>query len=171
MEVSIIDPTLGGLPLPGKCYYCGGATKEKYLDTGIQIEFYGALIICEECMSFLASKMNYITPNIADELKVDNEALKLELADQKLKFMALEQALNSLKVSGHLDDVNRDNFISLDSISGLDFSQDSDASVEAIQRGEEGMENREGNSVEPSDEQGLADVPAINSQSDSLNWK
>lgn len=42
---------------PGKCLECGsGGRDRKYADTGLSVEFYGVVYLCELCLADWASK-------------------------------------------------------------------------------------------------------------------
>lgn len=94
--------------LPGQCVYCGGASKERYLDTGLSYEFYGVVYICVECFSGLASHFDFISPELYLDLKSKYDRLLREHEENTLKLIAMHQAVNALKVAGLSDESTSD---------------------------------------------------------------
>lgn len=83
--------------LPGKCGGCGKAKWEQgFIDTGLQFDFYGALIFCGECVLDMASKFGFITPEAADHLRSQIEALQTETVTQREALLGLEDAVDGL---------------------------------------------------------------------------
>lgn len=149
-QVQIVDTPLA---MPGSCRYCGGASKKCYLDTGLQFDFEGAVYICDECFGFMADLFGYITPDRANDLKENAKRLTHQVEELEIKNMALQQAINSMKVGGYDE---------RDSVSDSDASDDpvihpSDPSfVESLQVGENGPDESlpEGTSEEGRDSDG-----------------
>jgi len=50
----------GLLALPAKCAVCGGVNKEFYVDFGLQIEFFGAIYFCNECMNAAGARVGLV---------------------------------------------------------------------------------------------------------------
>jgi hypothetical protein len=87
-NVQVVDNLLA---LPAKCYHCGTSEPDRgpWLDTGIEIEYYGVVYYCTLCMNFIADTMGYVTPEVADELKLQ----VLQLSGEKL---SLQRRVNAL---------------------------------------------------------------------------
>lgn len=46
---------------PSHCYLCGTCNeKRKYVDFGMQVEFYGAVYFCNECFANAATAVDYV---------------------------------------------------------------------------------------------------------------
>ena len=85
--------------LPGKCGQCGKAKDNLgFIDTGLQFDFYGALIFCSECVLDMASKFGYINMETADNLKSRVAALEEENMRQRAALLGLEEALDGLQL-------------------------------------------------------------------------
>jgi hypothetical protein len=84
--------------LPGCCFICHSSNRNAYVDTGINIEYEGAIFICDTCMSEMAGLLNFLSPDTHNDVK---EKYKVLLA-------AYEQLLISFKRMG----VNIDNISS-----------------------------------------------------------
>lgn len=122
MEVAVLDSPQAA---PARCYYCGGSSKSSYLDTGIQIEFYGALYFCNECMEFLSQKMGYINPDYAKDLEAKNLYLIHENEELKRKLDSLLNAFKELQGVIQVD-LDTDSFLNnpLNNYFGLSESSD-----------------------------------------------
>lgn len=159
MEVRIIPHPQA---LPGQCYYCGSATREWYLDTGIQMEFYGAVIFCNECMNNMMEISGYASRDTVSKLCEENREIKALKELYENKAIALEQAINALKVAGY-----GTNNLDIDGPSLSDYgsvlSSDSSPSKD-IPDGERQLEfGEEGPSEQDSDE-GVADLSSSDSE-------
>jgi len=85
---------------PGKCAVCGysasgenePSNRRQYLDFGMELDFYGAVVICTECLTEVAVGMGYIVPEEADRLTAESERVKAENA----KLGAAVEVVNGL---------------------------------------------------------------------------
>lgn len=74
--------------LPGKCAVCGYSAsgenepsdRRQYIDFGMDLDFYGAVVICTVCMIEVAEGLGYILPERADEIITESERVKAENA-------------------------------------------------------------------------------------------
>lgn len=158
MEVQVIE-FAENLALPGKCYHCGYAGNDRrYIDMGVQIEFYGAQIYCELCMSHYCNLLGFMSPEIANDLREENVKLTNNLDRLQFKYDAILQGLNSLKVAEVIDVTIVDN--SRDSESSLDlvFPDNSEFVAEVLSEREESVELGETGSSESGSIEGLADL-------------
>lgn len=48
---------------------CGSATRQRYIDTGLQFEFYGAVFICDLCLGEMARLLGFLEPDNVQALK------------------------------------------------------------------------------------------------------
>lgn len=170
MEISVLENPVA---LPGKCYYCGGVSKNHYIDTGIQIEFYGALYICNECFVTLADKMGYLNKNdvknLLDEVSQlrDHNDLLLSTVD------SLQDALNSAtkeKVSAARvnSDFHSSGRITYSDISNVEIHQQVDGGTQST---EGSLGEGEGEPPEQSDVENLARVRERTNQQRKSNFK
>lgn len=168
MEIQILDFPVAN---PGKCYYCGGVDKEQYLDTGIQIEFYGALYICNECFRAIANKMNYISPLQHVDLQDKVESLTQDREALEFKLMALEQALNSLKAAG-FHDPDSDSVSNNKLVHPSNRVSDPALPFESVSEGEGNVESEGDGTSESLDESGLADIlDSVSSDDEPFSFK
>lgn len=66
--------------LPGQCVMpaCGSASRSRYLDTGLQFEFYGAVYLCDLCLGEMARLFGFLEPEYVQELKDKLEAAETD---------------------------------------------------------------------------------------------
>jgi hypothetical protein len=86
--------------LPGQCYFCGSASKEKYLDFGTSQEFYGALYGCNECMFAAAKLLGFLSPIEVETLVREHRERSEALSILQIQHQALEEAMQNLVVAG-----------------------------------------------------------------------
>lgn len=87
------------------CYLCNGGQRtradgrlDRFIDTGIVIEFEGGLVMCETCVTFLGKRLGLLTPE-------DVESLTRELVEvvdarvaAELRIVELERKIEALRV-------------------------------------------------------------------------
>ncbi len=67
--------------LPSKCAICGSGpeTERKFVDFGLQLDYYGAVYFCSLCMCNVAELLGYVTPAkynaTAEELFAQNNSV------------------------------------------------------------------------------------------------
>lgn len=111
----------GELPAPGNCILCGsGAPERKYVFLGIHLDFLGALLLCDLCLTQSAEKIGCMAPSIAEMLHVQSQQLARDLAESQ----RLNEALNDRLT--HYDAILGNLNPSAASISGS-LSDDSDS--------------------------------------------
>lgn len=88
---------------PGTCYKCGSPSKGKYLDFETSIEFYGAFILCHECLGAAAVLLGMVTEDVAAVLKKDIQELIEKNLTLEVEILALRNTVQSLAVAnfGH----------------------------------------------------------------------
>lgn len=104
-RVQVLDVPIAA---PGNCSMCGsvGGDGRKFLDYGKQLDWYGAVYFCSECIKEFASAVDYIAKAAFDGLYKDYQ--KLEVAYDKLvkRNQVMENALrNVLGKSDSSDDL------------------------------------------------------------------
>lgn len=106
---------------PGKCANCGASKNDgrRYVDFGLHVEFYGAVMLCGECLKDIARTMG-LFEDLEDQLKASLEQTQRAVDLQKSGEILLHKMLQ----------VNKEfeNFVNLHSL-GNDSSINSSASV------------------------------------------
>lgn len=86
--------------LPGTCIFCPGSVRDRFVDTGIQVEWYGAIIICEQCVTSMGQQFGMVTRGQVSNL----EAIMLEKVDEifslQTQLATLEGVRNALAAGG-----------------------------------------------------------------------
>ena len=83
---------------PGKCVVCGytggdtGGTR-MFIDIGLDIDFYGVVYFCTDCMDSTAEILGYITPSRAEQLETANAQMSLRIGELEI----VEAKLNELR--------------------------------------------------------------------------
>jgi hypothetical protein len=155
MEFSIVTPQMG-LPLPGACRVCGAVDRERYLDTGYQEEYYGAVLYCNECINHFATMFGYITEDNAHQLRSKVEEYFLQNVELSNRVKLLTGAIDGMVRSGYPSDSV--DFIELDLVSLSSLTTPRSQRTES----ESGEGDREIN--ESSDDKGMDLLPANVSQ-------
>lgn len=143
------EPTLieGSPPaLPGNCYVCHSADRERWIDWKINIEFHGAFYICDECLIEVGRILGMLTP-------VDVQSLEAKLLSQEAKLQEQQEELDALrKLNDGLDAVNSyiNNHPSAD--------QPTLIPREDVLVGAGTVAEREDGPAEPSNDEGMAEL-------------
>lgn len=157
-EVQIVEQPMAQ---PAQCVYCGSPkneTRSWFLDTGLHYDGYGVVYICCECTNFLMDKMGYMSIDRANDLREANIRLARENKELEIKNLALQQAINAMKVAGFEDDQSDDNLTGSDSFSNPSELILSQIISKPVDTGQEELFDREAGSSESSNEPGLADI-------------
>lgn len=80
------------LLIPGKCSGCGAADNSdgrKFVDTGIFIDYYGAVYICVPCILQIVREVDLSLPDNLAELKIKNDYLESKNAHLRNALSAL----------------------------------------------------------------------------------
>ena len=83
------------LALPGKCIACGSA-RTPLLDTGISIDFYGAVVFCIECAKEAARAIGYSEPPVAEEV-TESPLTQEEINDHHVSISAAIDMLSDVR--------------------------------------------------------------------------
>lgn len=83
--------------LPGKCVVCytDAQGTRKFLDFGMSLDFYGAVLICEACVTNAAELFGFTPVLIDTDKELETEVLVGKLAETVQKVEALESVLRS----------------------------------------------------------------------------
>lgn len=91
---------------PGKCAMCGSQTNNdgrKYIDFGLSVPSYGALVFCSHCFAEINEHLGWYSPAVVNRLKLDWEADSVELKGVKEENERLRRALTLLDFIPSLD--------------------------------------------------------------------
>lgn len=86
------------LALPASCIFCPGSVREWYVDTQLDVEFHGALYICNKCLAEMGRLAGYTPPE-------DTEALNKKIAHLEEDNFNLSRKVDGLEraISGMVD--------------------------------------------------------------------
>lgn len=141
--------------LPAVCFKCntGQESRDWFIDFNFNMEMFGAVIICNECVVAMAHAAGMITATEATKLTNENSRLKELTEELKTTIFGLEQAIDGLRIAGSVSRVDPDVSVDL----GVDSTeQDS-------QLGESNMVADSGEIDESSDDTNLAGLSDANS--------
>lgn len=95
----------GDLPEPGNCVICGsGAPERKYVFLGIHLDFLGALLLCDLCITQTAEKIGCLAPSIAEMVHVQSQELAARVTELERTNEALNDRLTHYDVVlGHFN--------------------------------------------------------------------
>lgn len=81
--------------LPGKCSLCGdtGSDNRKFIDFGLQLDWYGAVYFCSECIKELAQAINYISLTHFESQARELSILQIKYDQLEARNKAVENAL------------------------------------------------------------------------------
>jgi hypothetical protein len=83
---------------PGVCFLngCVGDGNRKFIDFGRNIEWYGAVYICTQCIVEVVEAADYIPVAAYDVLHGEHRKLKVELDQLKAKYAPFEEAIKNV---------------------------------------------------------------------------
>lgn len=83
---------------PGVCFLngCVGDGERKFIDFGRNIEWYGAVYICTQCIIEVVEAADYIPVAAYDALHSEHRKLKVELDQLKAKYAPFEEAIKNV---------------------------------------------------------------------------
>lgn len=144
----------GGPPaLPGSCYLCSSGDRKRYIDTKINVEFHGAMYMCDLCIAEMAQKLGMATEEQVSQLNFE----VLNLRSKEQHFREEIQALKGV-IDGY-DDVRS----FLDSPSLFAESSDSsdlreEGSTDQLPEGEGSLDQGESGPSEQTDDEGMGEL-------------
>lgn len=92
--------TTSPLALPASCMLCPGSVRKLYVDTGVQIEWFGAIILCDECIKHMGRMIGMITEADRDTLVTTLAEKEDRLYELQKQLAALEGVKNALVAGG-----------------------------------------------------------------------
>lgn len=153
--------------LPGHCFKCRSSDREFFIDLMISEEFYGAVIICSECLLEMANLAGYISPDQAASMAEKYAAMGIENIELRGKLEGVEEVVATIHrvFPQHNSNGNTANDIS--GQTSLPVGEDTTETLSAGSGqtpqipvdGERELAGRTPISTEQSNEQGLANVP------------
>lgn len=137
----------GGPPaLPGSCFLCNSAERERFIDWAVQVEFHGAFYLCDLCIIEAARAIGMLTEE-------QSEVLNLKYLNAQEQVKNTQDELSAVKrlVDG-MDAVSR--YLNDDSV-----SRESDSSsTEGTQESEGGVAEREEGPAESSTDENVGEL-------------
>lgn len=79
---------------PGCCAFCGRSDDEFYIDTGLSIDYHGAVYIGASCLQQIAETAGYASQDLRSQLDTKVLDLLHELHNAKLDIAGLEHILS-----------------------------------------------------------------------------
>ncbi len=146
---------------PGKCALCGSQGNRdgrKYIDFGAQVDRYGAVIFCSECLSEICGYIGWANPEKVYGLETALKAALLEIEVLKEENVSLRAALGNLDFLRTIGSTAPESS-EADSFEGRTESSDVD-DAEGIKAGKQG-------NAKSSDVGGLADILGTTSTDNS----
>lgn len=80
---------------PGVCALCGAANKP-VIDFGKQLDWYGAVYFCQDCIREIAEAIGYVPVGPFEELHNNLRSTKIELDQLKREHEVLKRAMADL---------------------------------------------------------------------------
>lgn len=140
--------------LPGECFLCGSSKREAFLDTNINIEFHGAVYLCQTCVEEIAAYFGMASSKRTSHLEERSEHLASQVYEFQKENERLRQLVDGFTYLSEFHSTNGDTSLP-GSVSGESVSESSDDSSPA---GEEQVGVGEGAPSEQSYDEGVAEL-------------
>ncbi len=88
--------------LPSCCIMCPGSAREWFIDTGIQIEWYGAVVICKLCVVAMGQMFGMLTEVQAENVLNNRNVLQQEIFELQKKLAGLEMVERGMAAAGYV---------------------------------------------------------------------
>lgn len=82
--------------LPHKCAICGRDGNMKFLDWNLEIEYFGKVVFCEDCIREAGNQFGWLTPDQIVQVKAYIQAQHLVIEKLQLQNQELKNALDSI---------------------------------------------------------------------------
>lgn len=152
--------------LPGCCLFCNSADRSLFADCEMNIDFHGAVYICEECIKELAYKIGYISPdqNLEYQQTIANMQTEIDLlkADLGNKTVLIE----ALKVDNEHN--ARQSASSSDNSSDSPSSVDDSSSDDGAEKSKKRVATGKGKSTKSSTDEDVAGLRSGGGSTNSL---
>jgi hypothetical protein len=139
--------------LPGSCYFCGNGSREYYVDTGLSVEFHGAMYICNICATDIAHLIKFISPDEFKSIRQGKEELESINYELIKRVGVLEESLRELANAGYGTNSGGDVIRYGGAL--LETSEQSDKTISI---GADELGEGEGASSESSDDENLGEL-------------
>lgn len=161
--------------LPGECFFCGSSDRKFYLETGIDVEFVGALYIClDECVREFANVAGFLSAQQSKSLRETNVTLSLRVEEQTRKIVALERVVDELRNANSIivssDDITVDSDGS-DSANEADVSGQPDGTQEELRKGPSELSTGEGETPESSNDEGVGELRSSERSTEPIEFE
>lgn len=159
---------------PGCCFLCGSGTKPPYVDFGTSIDFYGAVVLCHECMEAAGALIGMLTADkYFNSIKMMAD-MKDQMESLQYENSALRHAIEELNFANFhsggmmvvLDSSSSYNSVSNNTGAIVSLSEDSENSDEALRDTAELLDSGTGENDESSDDKGVDELRSDESESD-----
>lgn len=159
-----MEITYSPAALPGSCFFCGSGGREFYVDTGLSVEFHGAMYICNICCEEIAKTVKFIPHSEYKALRAENEQLSELTYQLRTKLDVVEESLRGLVNAGYrYDDGNVVR-------SGGAFLEDVSIAETPVSDGAGELGTGEGTSPEQSDDEGMGELRSDDTSSDPFDF-
>ena len=157
---------------PGKCCVCGGSEKEFFVDFGFQLDFYGSVYFCNDCILEVANVLDYHGPHQWKMVKDLNEELRAENNSLRDRLETLNDLAGSVSKLGLMPPIPAGSVTTVESIEALsepeqliteEFGRDTTESVEDFVRSDYELPESDQRIDESVTESGSTDVSDANS--------
>lgn len=82
---------------PGKCAGCGGITKRRFVDFGLELDFYGVVYLClDVCFVEVANQIGFLSPEQAVAMQAELQGFVEENIDLKQKLETLSHVESAI---------------------------------------------------------------------------
>lgn len=88
--------------LPGTCIMCPRSVRPEFIDTGIQIEWFGAVILCNYCVVQMGQMFGMLTQEQVDELKLAIVERDNTIFELRKQLSGLENIRLGLALAGYV---------------------------------------------------------------------
>lgn len=98
---------------PGTCCLCGsaGGDSRKFIDFGKQLDWYGAVYFCSECINECVMATGYVKASLFNQIDQENQKLIREMEELLLRHEAVTHALSVVLGRDHVQSRSIDDFV------------------------------------------------------------
>ncbi len=98
-------------PLPATCTCCGtpGNGRSEFVDFNASVDYYGAVVLCVNCVKEAAATVGYVPDNNTEKLKIDLDEAYLEIERLGHKLEAMENVVFAYRIPVDTPNPDTDN--------------------------------------------------------------
>jgi hypothetical protein len=164
---------------PGCCFLCGSGMKPPYIDFGTSIDYYGAVILCHECMEAAGAMLGMLTFDKHSAALQELDSLKDQVESLQYENSALRNAIEEINLANfHSNemmvvlDFNRDNYTISGAVSTVaSILEDSEDSDKVLRDSTELLDSGEGENDESSNDEGVDELRSDESESTDFKFR